>query len=78
MRRKESCKMENNHFLLSDIEVTQIQDLCECLTLAIDKIIRRKQILHFGEPIHGAVDGYKFMIDQILEPTEDERLMQLF
>lgn len=70
--------MENNHYLLSDTEVMQIQDLCECLTLAIDKIIRRKQILHFGEPTHGAVDGYKFMIDQILEPTEEERLMQLF
>lgn len=58
--------MEQAFYLLDEEELMKIGDLCECLGLAVEKIIRGRRLIREYDPDHPAVDGYKRMINDVL------------
>jgi hypothetical protein len=69
---------DETYYLLTESELMKIQDLCESLGLAIDKIIRGRQLIREPASCHPAVQGYEQMIDGELNCDYDRTLDDLF
>lgn len=70
--------MEGPKYLVTEHELQVIKDLCESLALALEKVIRRKQIIYPDSRYHPAIDAFTFMVEEILEETEKEKIMRIF
>jgi len=65
---------EQTFYLLNEDELMKINDLCECLGLAVDKIIRGRRLIREADPFHPAVSGYDKMIHEVMieEDADDD------
>jgi hypothetical protein len=71
--------IEQNLYVLDDDELMAIDDLCEGLSLAINKIIRRRRLVRENYTPHPAVTGYQDLVRQALfDEDGDDGLTRLF
>lgn len=54
--------MDESHYLLNDEQFMKIEDLCEGLSLAINKIIRSSKFNTIRVWQHPAISGFEEMI----------------
>lgn len=69
---------EETFYMLNDDELLKISELCECLGLAVEKIIRGRRIIRENNPFHPAVRGYERMTEEALLDEEASNLRGLF
>jgi len=69
---------EQTFYLLNEDELMKIGDLCECLGLAVDKIIRGRRLTRDFDPFHPAVGGYDKMIHDVLVSEDGDGQSSLF